>query len=98
LEPITKDLLKNDGFNTDIFWVWAYDADWKSSDEDLTVDGEKYQGRVKVAITCLNAWFYAARYEGVNLQDIWLKAQDHPEKIWICYSAPMEPWNHESYV
>ncbi|KAF5981420.1 hypothetical protein FCOIX_4240 [Fusarium coicis] len=45
-------------------WVWAYDADWDGSEEETVVDGEKYQGRVKVAKWSLNSWFYAARWEG----------------------------------
>ncbi|KAI7766388.1 hypothetical protein LZL87_014282 [Fusarium oxysporum] len=80
------------------YWVWAYDADWDSSTEETVCNGEKYEGRVKVAIYSLNAWFYAARLEGVNLRDIWLKAQQHPEKLWICYAKHMEEWDHEPYI
>ncbi|RYP72426.1 hypothetical protein DL771_004221 [Monosporascus sp. 5C6A] len=83
----------------EIFWVWAYDADWEpSSTKDTESDGEEYQGRVKVPIYCLDAWFYAARYEGVSLRDMWLKAQNHPAKLWICYSKPLEEWRHEPYI
>ncbi|CEI41901.1 unnamed protein product [Fusarium venenatum] len=34
----------------DPYWVWAYDADWDSSEEETVFNGERYQGRVKVAI------------------------------------------------
>jgi hypothetical protein len=79
-------------------WVWAYDADWDSSEEETVVDGEKYQGRIKVAKWSVNSWFYAARWEGVSLRDMWLKAQRHPEKLWICYTKELEEWDHEPYV
>ncbi|KAG5793614.1 hypothetical protein H9Q69_007349 [Fusarium xylarioides] len=83
----------------DPYWVWAYDADWdNSTEETLCSSGEKYQGRVKVAIYSLNAWFYAARWEGVSLRDMWLKAQMHQHKLWICYSKEMEQCDHEPYV
>ncbi|KAH7163643.1 hypothetical protein DER46DRAFT_683530 [Fusarium sp. MPI-SDFR-AT-0072] len=80
-------------------WVWAYDADWDSSEEEETiVDGEKYQGRVKVAKWSVNSWFYAARWEGVSLRDMWLKAQQHPDKLWICYTREFEQWDHEPFI
>ncbi|KAM0190084.1 hypothetical protein ACHAPA_011083 [Fusarium lateritium] len=79
-------------------WVWAYDADWDSSEEETVFDGEKYQGRVKVAIWSVNSWFYGARWEGVSLRDMWFKAQRHPQKMWICYTKSLEEWDHESYV
>ncbi|KAI1015463.1 hypothetical protein LB504_010929 [Fusarium proliferatum] len=79
-------------------WVWAYDADWDGSEEETVVDGETYQGRVKVAKWSLNSWFYAARWEGVSLRDMWLKAQQHPDKYWICYTKELEEWDHEPYV
>ncbi|PCD20137.1 hypothetical protein AU210_002080 [Fusarium oxysporum f. sp. radicis-cucumerinum] len=82
----------------DPYWVWAYDADWDSSEEETVFNGEKYQGRVKVAIWSVNSWFYAARWEGVSLRDMWLKAQQHPEKLWICYTKELEEWDHEPYV
>ncbi|KAF5562520.1 hypothetical protein FPHYL_5616 [Fusarium phyllophilum] len=83
----------------DPYWVWAYDADWDiSTEETVCSNGEKYQGRVKVAVYCLNAWFYAARWEGVSLRDMWLKAQMHEDKLWICYSKEMEQWDHEPCV
>ncbi|EXA32183.1 hypothetical protein FOVG_16556 [Fusarium oxysporum f. sp. pisi HDV247] len=83
----------------DPYWVWAYDADWDNSTEETVCSrGEKYQGRVKVAIYSLNAWFYAARWEGVSLRDMWLKAQMHQDKLWICYSKEMQAWDHEPYV
>ncbi|KAH7203399.1 hypothetical protein BKA60DRAFT_600477 [Fusarium oxysporum] len=47
--------------NLDPYWVWAYDADWDSSDEETVVNGETYQGRVKVAKWSISSWFYAAR-------------------------------------
>ncbi|KAH7150844.1 hypothetical protein DER46DRAFT_628770 [Fusarium sp. MPI-SDFR-AT-0072] len=52
--------------NLDPYWVWAYDADWDSSNEETVVDGETYQGRVKVAKWSISSWFYAARWEGVS--------------------------------
>lgn len=79
------------------FWVWAYDADWEPSASGTLTEAE-YQGRVKVSIYSLDAWFYAARYEGVSLRDMWLKAQSHPGKQWICLSKPLEEWEHESFV
>lgn len=79
-------------------WVWAYDADWDSSQGETVFNGEKYQGRVKVAKWSLNSWFYGARWEGVSLRDMWLKAQQHPEKMWICYAKELEEWDHEPYV
>ncbi|KAM5345866.1 hypothetical protein ACJ41O_011727 [Fusarium nematophilum] len=79
-------------------WVWAYDADWDSSEEETVLNGEKYQGRVKVAIWSVKSWFYAARWEGVSLRDMWLKAQQHPEKLWICYTKRLEEWDHEPYI
>ncbi|KAF5556904.1 hypothetical protein FMEXI_957 [Fusarium mexicanum] len=83
----------------DPYWVWAYDADWdNSTEETVCSSGEKYQGRVKVAVYSLNAWFYAARWEGVSLRDMWLKAEMHNDKLWICYSKEMEDWDHEPYV
>ncbi|KAG8667727.1 hypothetical protein FPOAC2_12913 [Fusarium poae] len=82
----------------DPYWVWAYDADWDSSEEETVFDGEKYQGRIKVAIWSVNAWFYGARWEGVSLRDMWLKAQQHPEKLWICYTKKLEEWDHEPYI
>ncbi|KAG7428234.1 hypothetical protein Forpi1262_v010973 [Fusarium oxysporum f. sp. raphani] len=82
----------------DPYWVWAYDADWDSSEEETVFDGEKYQGRVKVAIWSVNSWFYATRWEGVSLRDMWLKAQQHPEKVWICYTKKLEEWDHEPYI
>ncbi|KAG4261948.1 hypothetical protein FPRO03_11416 [Fusarium proliferatum] len=59
--------------------------------------GEKYQGRVKVSVYSLNAWFYAARWEGVSLRDMWLKAQTLEDDIWICYTMEMEQWDHEPW-
>ncbi|CZR49111.1 hypothetical protein LB506_011502 [Fusarium annulatum] len=84
--------------NLDPHWVWAYDADWDGSGEETVVDGETYQGRVKVAKWSISSWFYAARWEGVSLRDMWLKAQKHPEKLWICYIKNLEEWDHEPYV
>ncbi|KAH7015837.1 hypothetical protein EDB80DRAFT_748643 [Ilyonectria destructans] len=97
---IPADLWKYTGHAIDTFWVWAYDADWEPSSTDVTVsNGEEYRGRVRVPLYSLDAWFYGARYEGdVSLKDMWLKAQTHREKLWICYSKPMENWHHESYI
>ena len=81
----------------DPYWVWAVSADWDMS-EETAVNGEKYQGRMKVAIWSVNSWFYAARWEGTSLQDMWLKAQQHPEKLWICYTKELEEWDHEPYI
>ncbi|SPJ91982.1 uncharacterized protein FTOL_13636 [Fusarium torulosum] len=80
------------------YWVWAYDADWDSSAEQMTFNGEAYQGRIKVAIYSLKSWFYAARWEGVSLRDMWLKAQQHQDKLWICYTKGMEEWDHQPYI
>ncbi|WYZ41183.1 hypothetical protein EsH8_V_000078 [Colletotrichum jinshuiense] len=97
-ECIPKDLWRYPGGpSAETFWVWAYDADWEPASADVAVP-EEYQGRVKVPIYCLNAWFYAARCEGVSLRDMWLKAQTHHSKWWICRSKPMENWDHEPYV
>ncbi|KAF5694861.1 hypothetical protein FDENT_990 [Fusarium denticulatum] len=81
-------------------WVWAYDADWDRDPEETICNGEKYQGRVKVPIVALEGWFYAARWEGggVNLRDMWLKAQTHQNNLWICDSKELEEWDHEPYV
>ncbi|KAF7552509.1 hypothetical protein G7Z17_g4261 [Cylindrodendrum hubeiense] len=38
-------------------------------------DEDGYQGRVKVAIRDLYGWFYYARSTGVDLKDLWRKAQ-----------------------
>ncbi|SPJ86888.1 uncharacterized protein FTOL_11913 [Fusarium torulosum] len=81
----------------DPYWVWAYDANWDSSEETV-FNGEKYQGRVKVAIWSVKSWFYGARWEGVSLRDMWLKAQQHPEGLWECYTKTLEEWDHEPYV
>lgn len=89
--PIPEDLGEGTGRAWQAFWVWAYDADWEpSSKSDNAPEEQGYQGRVKVPLLCLDAWFYAARWEGVSLKDMWLKAQKHSEKLWICYSKPME--------
>ncbi|KAF5542788.1 hypothetical protein FNAPI_9887 [Fusarium napiforme] len=83
----------------DPYCVWAYDADWdKSTEETVCSNGEKYQGRLEIAVYSINAWFYAARWEGVSLRDMWLKAQMHEDKQWICYSQEMDNWDHEPYV
>ncbi|KAF5267524.1 hypothetical protein FOXYS1_1606 [Fusarium oxysporum] len=64
LEFVSGNLNIEERDTYDPCWVWAYDADWDGSDE-VTVDGEKYEGRVKVAKWSLNSWFYAARWEGI---------------------------------
>jgi len=87
-----------EGDSLDPYWVWAYDAGWDSSQAETVINGEKYQGRVKVAKDSLNSWFYGACWEGVSLRDMWLKAQRHPDKIWICYTKELEEWDHESYI
>ncbi|KAF5556903.1 hypothetical protein FMEXI_956 [Fusarium mexicanum] len=89
-----------DDEDLDARWVWAYDADWESASEDTICSGEKYQGWVKVPIYALEGWFYAARWEegGASLRDMWLKAQKHEGKLWICGSKVMEEWDHEPYV
>ncbi|KAI8242537.1 hypothetical protein K4K55_010199 [Colletotrichum sp. SAR 10_96] len=99
-ECIPEDLWRYPGGpSAETFWVWAYDAGWKPAFVDTIVyNGEEYRGRVKVPFYCLDAWFYAARYEGVSLRDMWLKAQTHRSKWWICCSKPMENWGHESYI
>ncbi|KAF0321930.1 hypothetical protein GQ607_010863 [Colletotrichum asianum] len=99
-ECIPEDLWRYlGGPSAETLWVWPYDAGWKPALEDTTVsDGEEYRGRVKVPIYSLEAWVYAARYEGVSLRDMWFKAQTHHSKSWICCSNPMENWDHESYI
>ncbi|KAF4996549.1 hypothetical protein FGRMN_4433 [Fusarium graminum] len=97
-ELIPGNLDRRESEILDPYWVWAYDADWDGSEEETIFNGEKYQGRVKVAIWSVKSWFYAARWEGVNLRDMWLKAQRHPDKLWICYSKEMEEWDHEPYI
>ena len=98
-ELIPEDLWFEGMSHYTAIWLWAYDADWEpSSTNDVASDGEEYQGRVKVPDLCLDAWFYAARYEGVSLRDMWLKAQNHPRKFWVGYSKPVEEWDHESYT
>ncbi|KAF5660661.1 hypothetical protein FHETE_8824 [Fusarium heterosporum] len=97
-ELVSGNLGRRESEILDPYWVWAYDADWDGSAEETISSGEKYQGRVKVAIWSVNSWFYAARWEGVNLRDMWLKAQQHPEKLWICYSKELEEWDHEPYI
>ncbi|GKT56423.1 hypothetical protein ColTof4_09032 [Colletotrichum tofieldiae] len=99
-ECIPEDLWRYLGGPSDeTFWVYAYDADWEPASTKVTVsDGKEYRGRVKVPIYCLDAWFYAARYGGVSLKDMWLKAQTQRSKWWICYFEPMENWDHESYI
>ena len=79
-------------------WVWAYDAGWDSSQAETAINGEKYQGRVKVAKDSLNSWFYGACWEGVSLRDMWLKAQRHPDKMWVCHTKALEEWDHEPYI
>ncbi|KAI6773017.1 hypothetical protein HG530_003975 [Fusarium avenaceum] len=97
LPELSEDDEFGEDHNLDPYWVWAYDADWDNSEETV-VNGEKYQGRVRVAIYSLSSWFYAARWEGVSLRDMWLKSQQHPEKLWICYTKKLEEWDHEPYV
>ncbi|KAI7762972.1 hypothetical protein LZL87_013074 [Fusarium oxysporum] len=70
----------------------------EEKEEETIVDREKYQGRVKVAKWSVNSWFYAARWEGVSLRDMWLKAQQHPDKLWICYTREFEQWDHEPFI
>jgi hypothetical protein len=98
IELIPRNLKREERECLDPYWVWAYDADWDNSEEETIFEGEKYQGRVKVAFWSINSWFYAARWEGVSLRDMWLKAQQHPEKLWICYTKELEEWDHEPYV
>ncbi|KAH7305821.1 hypothetical protein B0I35DRAFT_483578 [Stachybotrys elegans] len=96
-QPIPRDLWRQEtGF--DMFWVWAYDPEWRSLSKDTILRDDEYQGRVKVSFHSLNAWFYAACLEGISIRDMWLKAQQHPDKIWIGYSKFMEPWDHAPYV
>ncbi|KAM0470441.1 hypothetical protein ACHAP7_009505 [Fusarium lateritium] len=101
LIPTSLELDDSDYSEVDEFapyWVWAYDPDWDDT-EEMMFDGEKYEGRVKVAIYSLKSWFYAARWEGiVSLRDIWLKAQQLPDKVWICHTKATEEWDHEPYI
>ncbi|KAJ4307523.1 hypothetical protein N0V84_012672 [Fusarium piperis] len=98
MELISGNRSREESDFLDPCWVWAYDADWDSLEEETVFNGEKYQGRVKVAKWSVNSWFYAARWEGVSLRDMWLKAQQHPEKLWICYTKRLEEWDHEPYI
>ncbi|KAJ3466402.1 hypothetical protein MRS44_007060 [Fusarium solani] len=98
MELISGNRSREESDFLDPCWVWAYDADWDSSEEETVFNGEKYQGRVKVPKWLVNSWFYAARWEGVSLRDMWLKAQQHPEKLWICYTKRLEEWDHEPYI
>ncbi|KAM6521729.1 hypothetical protein FSOLCH5_006482 [Fusarium solani] len=98
MELISGNRSREESDFLDPCWVWAYDADWDSSEEETVFNGEKYQGRVKVPKWSVNSWFYAARWEGVSLRDMWLKAQQHPEKLWICYTKRLEEWDHEPYI
>ncbi|KAF8857376.1 hypothetical protein BDZ45DRAFT_803377 [Acephala macrosclerotiorum] len=44
--------------------IWAYKADFiPSANSTVTAAGEKYEGRMKVALNSLFFWFYAARKE-----------------------------------
>ena len=98
MELISGNRSREESDFLDPCWVWAYDADWDSSEEETVFNGEKYQGRVKVPKWLVNSWFYAARWEGVSHRDMWLKAQQHPEKLWICYTKRLEEWDHEPYI
>lgn len=86
------------------FWVWAYDADWNPEENKGDAEGEGegegevYEGQVRVSLLSLDGWFYAARWEGVAMRDMWAKAQRHPLKMWECYTKPLEEWDHESFV
>lgn len=95
---MTINILRGEGINTEQFWLWAYDADWEPMDSYTAPNGEVYQGRMKVLINSLDAWFYAARYEGVSLRDMWLKSHEFPGKVWKCDTMPLEPWKHQQYV
>lgn len=102
-DPIPHDFWSSVSRVVDIFWVWAYDADWDPSSEDDSAqaegDGERrYEGKVRVAIYSLDAWFYAARVEGVSLRDMWKKAQQRPDKVWMCFTKALENWDHEPFV
>lgn len=46
----------------------------------------------------MDAWFYTARWEGVSLYKMWLKAQDDPDHLWYGQTKYMEQWDHESFV
>ncbi|KAF9774255.1 hypothetical protein IL306_007778 [Fusarium sp. DS 682] len=98
MELISGNLKCDEGDILDPGWIWAYDADWDGSEEETVFNGEKYQSRVKVAKWSLESWFYVARWEGVSLRDMWLKAQQHPEKLWICHTKRLEEWDHEPYI
>ncbi|KAH6983539.1 hypothetical protein BKA56DRAFT_615512 [Ilyonectria sp. MPI-CAGE-AT-0026] len=97
--PIDADLPEDDALRRDLLGL-GIRCDWEPSSTDVTVsNGEEYRGRVRVPLYSLDAWFYGARAEGeVSLKDMWLKAQTHDEKLWICYSKQMENWHHESYI
>ncbi|KAH6695567.1 hypothetical protein F5X68DRAFT_258159 [Plectosphaerella plurivora] len=81
-----------------VYWLWACDANWELCPPGQDADEGGYQGRVKVPFACLQAWFYAARCEGVDVKAMWKKAQLHPRKLWVCNTKAMQNWEHESYV
>jgi hypothetical protein len=65
-------------------WIWAYETNFDPSAESIkTPDGKKYEGRMKVAMTSLFTWFYAARKEEIySMPLFWEKAQRQSNQAW----------------
>lgn len=85
------------------FPVWAYDADGDSSSP--TQQTESTGKRTAAGSRCpfTRAGRLVLRgavrgYEGVSLRDMWLKAQRHPMKQWICLVKQDVEWDHEPFV
>lgn len=57
-----------------------------------------YRGRLRVPLLSMDAWFYAARWEGVSLYKMWLKAQKDPDQLWYGETKYMEQWDHAPFV
>lgn len=65
-------------------WVWAYDANFVPDLSAPTdTSEEKYQGRLRVSLSCLFTWFYAVRAtEKYTMKQLWEKAQTQLGKRW----------------
>ncbi|PMD24377.1 hypothetical protein NA56DRAFT_746506 [Hyaloscypha hepaticicola] len=65
-------------------WIWAYDTNFVPSANSITVsDGKKYEGRMKVAMSSLFTWFYAARKEKIYSMALFReKAQRQSYQAW----------------
>jgi hypothetical protein len=48
-------------------WIWSYETNFVPSANSITtLDNKKYEGRMKMAMSSLFTWFYAARKEEIN--------------------------------